>query len=263
MLSAIVITKNEEQMIEDCLLSLKFCDELIVVDTGNTDKTNEIAKQHGAKVIFSKGGNYAQWRNSGLKVARGEWVIYVDADERVTPLLREEIRKITSESVVHSTYAIGRLSVILGKQMNYGGWGSNRNLPHNSWVIRLFRKSDLSRYEGELHEQPVFTGSLGYLENLLVHITHRDLSSMLEKTIGFTDYEARLRLLASHPLVVTWRFVRVMLTEFWLRFIRLSAWRDGVEGIIDGMFQVFNMFVIYARLWEVQTHLPASAKQKK
>ena len=85
-----------------------------------------------------------------------------------------------------------------------------------------------------------------------MHISHRDLSSMLNKTLDFTTYESGLRLKTNHPLVVPWRIVRVMLTEFWLRFVKLSAWRDGVEGIIDGLFQVFNSFIIYARLWESQ-----------
>ena len=75
---------------------------------------------------------------------------------------------------------------------------------------------------------------------------------MLDKTLGFTAYESDLKLKANHPPIVAWRMVRVMLTEFWLRFVKLSAWRDGVEGIIDGSFQIFNTFVIYARLWESQ-----------
>jgi hypothetical protein len=75
---------------------------------------------------------------------------------------------------------------------------------------------------------------------------------MVQKTLEFTEYEARLRFEAGHPPVTWWRFFRVMLTEFWHRFIRLSAGRDGIEGIIDGIFQVFNTFIIYARLWEMQ-----------
>ena len=75
---------------------------------------------------------------------------------------------------------------------------------------------------------------------------------MLAKTLGFTTYEANLRFDAHHPPVVWWRFLRVMATEFWLRFVRLQAFRDGIEGVIAGVFQVFNTFIIYARLWELQ-----------
>lgn len=244
MLTSIVITKNEEQMIGDCLLSLKFSDEIIVVDTGNTDKTNEIATSHKAKIVKSGGKDYSQFRNAGLKAAKGDWVLYVDADERVTPLLRSEIAK-KLKSGTASAYAIPRQNIYLGKEMHYGGWS-------NDYVIRLFQKSKLSRWVHPLHEEPEYEGELGRLENKLVHISHRDLTSMLNKTLDYTTHESDLRLQASHPPVVTWRIARVMFTEFWLRFIKLSAWRDGAEGIIDGLFQVFNSFVIYTRLWEMQ-----------
>lgn len=245
MLSSIIITKNEEVMIGECLLSLEFSDEIIVVDTGNTDSTNDIAKSFGAKIITNNSDSYAGFRNAGLKTAHGDWILYVDADERVTPLLKKEIEQIMSSLASGSAYQIPRKNIYLGRQMHFGGWGDDK-------VIRLFKKSALQRYEGQLHEQPIFTGELRTINYELVHYSHRDLSSMLGKTLIFTFHEAQLRREANHPPVVWWRLVRVMATEFWLRFIKLSAWRDGVEGVIDGFFQVFNTFVIYARLWELQ-----------
>jgi glycosyltransferase involved in cell wall biosynthesis len=244
-LSAIVITKNEQIMISDCLMSLKFADEIIVVDTGNTDNTNEIAKKHQAKIVSSKGTDYSHFRNDGLSKASGEWILYLDADERITPLLKNEILD-TIQNPNHATaYAILRKNIFLGKHMEHGGWGDD-------YVIRLFKASHLKGYAGALHEQPEFSGKMEKLENEMVHISHRDLSSMLEKTLGFTSYEANLRFKANHPPMSWWRFVRVMTTEFYLRFVKLGAWRDGVEGVIDGMFQVFNTFIIYSRLWELQ-----------
>lgn len=245
MLSAIIITKNEEQLIKDCLLSVSFVDEIILVDTGNTDSTNEIASSLGARIIKSHGTDYSQFRNAGLKSAQGDWILYVDADERVTPLLKNEIEQIVSSSASGSAYQIPRRNVYLGKDMHFGGWGNDK-------VIRLFRRENLKEYRGELHEQPVFDGELETTNYELVHFSHRDLSSMLEKTISFTNYEAQLRISANHPPVVWWRFLRVMFTEAWHRFIKLQAFRDGPEGIIDGLFQVFNSFIIYTRLWELQ-----------
>ena len=233
-------------MIGDCLLSLKFSDETIIVDSGNTDATNEIAKSFGARIVSCKGGNFAEFRNTGLKAARKAWVLYVDADERVTPLLKNEIEQITSSPDSAPVYQIPRKNIYLGKEMHFGGWGGDR-------VIRLFKKSALQGYKGQLHEQPIFTGGLKTTSHEIIHYSHRDLTSMLNKTLDFTAYEARLRLATGHPPVSWWRFLRVMFTEFWLRFVKLSAWRDGVEGVIDGIFQVFNSFVIYARLWEMQS----------
>ena len=245
MLSVVVITKNEEQMIGDCLLSVKFADEIIVVDTGNTDITNDIAREHGAKIVKTSGQDYSQFRNAGMKAARGDWILYIDADERVTPLLRKEIAQIISSPEAKSAYTISRQNIYLGKEMYFGGW-------ENDYVVRLFQKKNLDRWKNPLHEEPVFAGELGRLKNRLVHLSHRDLSSMLEKTLIFTAYEAQLRYTTKHPPVVGWRIIRVMFTEFWLRFIKLFTWRDGTEGVIDGLFQVFNSFVIYARLWEMQ-----------
>lgn len=245
MLSSIIITKNEQEMITDCLVSLEFSDEILVVDTGNTDLTNSIAKDHGAKIVKSKATDYAGFRNDGLKAARGDWVLYLDADERITPALRQEIISTLEDPNFKFVYQIPRQNIYLGRVMHYGGWGHDR-------VIRLFPKKLLKSYSGALHEQPEFLGELKTLTQSMTHFSHRDLSSMLNKTIDFTNFEANLRIQARHPKMSWWRFVRVMLTEFYLRFIKLSAWKDGKEGIIDGLFQVFNTFVIYARLWELQ-----------
>lgn len=253
MLSVIIISKNEEQMIGECLLSVQdLAGEIVVVDTGNTDKTNDIAKSFGARIVKSKGPGYAEFRNSGLKAAKGDWILYVDADERVTPLLKREIEEIVQTNRP-GVYQIPRRNIFLGREMHYGGWGDDK-------VVRLFYKKLLTGYKGDLHEQPVFDHPLSTTHNPLVHYSHRDLSSMLAKTLEFTDYEARLRLQANHPPVSWWRILRIMATEFWYRFVRLQAWRDGPEGVIDGLFQVFNSFVIYARLWELQNSTASTKK---
>lgn len=233
-------------MIGACLDSLSFCDEILVVDTGNTDTTNNIARSKGAKIVVSHGTDYSQFRNDGLKKATGDWVLYVDADERVSPRLQADILQIVAtDHPGAAAYALARTNVFLGRPMRYGGWGGE-------YIVRLFVTDHLLGWENPLHEQPRFKGRLDRITSPLLHYSHRDLSSMLEKTLEFTSFEASLRFNASHPPMVWWRFFRVMLTEFWQRFVRQSAWRDGTEGIIDGMFQVFNTFIIYARLWEMQ-----------
>jgi (heptosyl)LPS beta-1,4-glucosyltransferase len=245
MLSAIVITKNEEQMITGCLESLSFADEIIVVDSGSTDSTNALAKKTGAKIFKSTGVNYSQFRETGMTAASGDWLLYVDADERVSPELQNEIIATISGSPSDLVFALPRTNIYLGKQMNHGGWGGDS-------VIRLFHRTALSGWQGVLHEQPVYRGNLKKLSHSLIHHSHRDLESMTDKTLVFTKYEAKLRFDAHHPKMTWWRFFRVMFTEFWHRFISLVAWRDGPRGIIDGLFQVYNTFIIYALLWEMQ-----------
>lgn len=246
MLTIAIITKNEEEMITDAINSSLFADEVLLVDTGNTDKTNQIAKSLGAKIIKSDGKNYSEWRNDALKAIKNKWIMFLDADERITTELQEEIKKIiNSEDETYSAYQIPRKNNYLGHYMKYGGWGNEK-------IIRLFLRSKLVKYVNELHEQPSFDGRLGTLNSPLLHFSHRSIDSMLEKTIKFTYYEARLRFDNNHPTIVTWRIIRVMITEFVYRFIKKLAWMDGTPGIVDGIFQVFNTFIIYSRLWEMQ-----------
>ena len=245
-LSVIVIAKNEEQMIRDCLASIKWADEIILVDSGSTDKTMEIAKKYSARIISlpTEKLEFAKWRNAGLKAAKGDWVFYLDADERVTPELQKEIEKAIGDTK-YVTYAIPRRNYYLGRKMHYGGaWPD--------YVKRLFFKEKLRYWERELHENPVFDGEMGRLKNPIVHITHRDLSLMVEKTREWSKIEAELLYKTGHPPVTWWRILRIMLSEFWLRGVKLQGWRDGTVGWIEIIFQMFSRFVTYGRLWELQ-----------
>lgn len=245
-LSVIIIARNEEKMIEDCLESIKWADEIVIVDTGSTDKTIEIAKGYRARVISVAGEkmNFSHWRNKGLKEARGDWILYLDADERTTPELRKEIKE-TIEKGNDGAFAIPRRNFYLGKEVRFGGaWPD--------YVKRLFKKEKLKRWKGKLHEEPVFDGGLGHLKEPMIHLTHRDLSSMVEKTRKWSKIEADLLYQAKHPLVTWWRILRIMMGEFWLRGVRLQGWRDGVVGWIEIIYQMFSRFITYARLWEIQ-----------
>jgi glycosyltransferase involved in cell wall biosynthesis len=245
-ISAAIIAKDEEKMIEDCLKSLAWVDEIVLIDSGSTDRTCDIADKYTAKIIKVKGGNYSDWRNEGLVNARGEWILYVDADERITPLLRKEIESlITNQQSEFNAYAIPRRNVILGKEMKHGGWWPD-------YVKRLYKKDKLEKWSGELHEEPVFTGNLDHLKNPMIHIKHSDLSQMVEKTNKWSEVEARLLYEANHPKMVWWRFIRIILTELWLRLIKLKGILDGVEGIIYSFYQAWSKFITYAKLWELQ-----------
>ncbi|HUW22057.1 MAG TPA: glycosyltransferase family 2 protein [Candidatus Bathyarchaeia archaeon] len=244
-LSVIIIVRNEEAMIADALKSVNWAEEIIVFDTGSSDKTAQVARDTGVKVfqVPFRGYNFSKWRNQALKRAGENWILYLDADERVTPLLKKEIQKVVKNKI--SAYAISRRNFYLGKEMHYGGaWPDD--------VIRLFHRQDLIRWVGELHEQPVISGKIGKLKNPLIHLTHRDLSSMMEKTIDWTVIEAELLFASNHPRVAWWRILRMMVTKFWKRIVLQQAWRDGTEGWINALFEVGNTFIIYARLWEMQ-----------
>lgn len=247
-LSVIILTRNEEKMIKDCLESIRWADEIILVDSGSTDKTIEIAKKFGAKIIEvpSKKLEYAKWRNKGLEEAKGDWILYLDADERVTPGLKKEIKQIISASKSENfAHAIPRRNFYLGKEVRFGG-------AYPDYVKRLFKRDKLKKWEGRLHEEPVYEGELEHLKEPMVHLTHRDLSSMVEKTRRWSKIEAELLYQAKHPPVSWWRILRIMLGELWLRGIKQQGWRDGTVGWIEIIYQMFSRFITYARLWERQ-----------
>ncbi|MGB9911236.1 MAG: glycosyltransferase family 2 protein [Microgenomates group bacterium] len=248
-ISVIIIGKNAKDLIKDCLLSVKWADEIIYLDGGSTDGTLEIVKEFKkVKIRFQKEKkmDFAEWHNQGIGESKGEWIFYLDTDERVTPELKKEISEIISKnSKEFSAYAIPRQNILLGRPVRFGGWWPD-------YQIRLFKRENLRKWEGKLHERPVFEGKLGYLKNPILHITHRDLSSMVEKTNQWSEIEAELLYKSGHPPMTWWRFLRIMLTEFWERGIKKQGWRDGVVGWIEIIYQMFSRFITYAKLWEKQ-----------
>lgn len=260
-LSVIVIAKNEQEMIKTCLKSLKWADEIIVIDNGSTDKTEEIAKSEGARIVkfesddFSKTRNepkvssFAELRNRGMEEAKGEWVLYVDADERVLTPLRDEILELINSQ--KSAYAISRKNIIFGEEVSYGPY-------KNDWVIRLFKKSDFETWVGKVHEYGKFKGELGYTKNSLLHLTHRDLDHFMLKALEWSKIDAKLRLDTDHPKMTKWRFIRILTTQFFEELIKRKGLFAGTVGIIDSVLQVFSFYMTYVRLWEMQHSKPTN-----
>ncbi len=246
-ISAIVIAKNEEKMIEDCLKSLNFVDEILVVDTGNIDKTNTIAKKYGARIVkYTGSGSFSDWRNKGLREAKGDWILYVDADERISKSLEEEILMKTKEETENYTaYAIARRNFIFGKEFKHSG-------QYPDYQKRLFKKNDFIKWTGHVHEEPQFKGELGHLKNPMLHIKHDTLSEMVTKTNSWSEIEAKLMFDAKHPPMNLLRFASAVVREFWLRMIVQMAFLDGVDGVIYAIYQVFSKFTSYAKLYELQ-----------
>jgi (heptosyl)LPS beta-1,4-glucosyltransferase len=244
-LSVIIIAKNAENLIVDCIESVAFSDEIVVVDNHSTDRTVDIAKRHKAQVISTDTNDFAKQRNMGLKKAKGKWVLYIDTDERVTPELAASIKLIIENKDSLAGYRITRQNFYFGNQP----W------PQQEKLERLFQKSKLQEWYGQLHETARVNGEIGNLEGLLLHYTHRDLTSMLSKTIEWSKIEAQLRFDAGHPQMTWWRFPRVMVTAFYGSFIKQKGYKAGAVGVIESMYQAFSMFITYARLWEMQQNV--------
>lgn len=255
LISVIIIAKNEEKKIEKCLESIKWADEIVFVDSGSIDKTIDYAKKYTSIIYKYKNGSYSDWRNKGLKESVGKWVLYVDADERVTTELKNEVLK-TIRNAKYNAYAIPRKNIVLGKELKHGGFGGY------DYVKRLFKREKLKKWTGELHEEPHFlhkgkltTGKkdeLGHLKNKLIHIKARTLGEMVDKTNEWSEIEAKLMYDAGHPRMNIIRFFSAMFREFNFRMIKKKAFLDGSIGIIHALYQVWSRFVSYAKLWELQ-----------
>jgi glycosyltransferase involved in cell wall biosynthesis len=188
--------------------------------------------------------SFAKIRNKAAKKAHGEWLFYIDADERATPELKKEIlTKINSKNP--TSYDIPRKNYIFGKWFRHGGQWPDR-------VLRLIKKEAFIKYVGDLHEQPKIKGEMGSLENYMIHRKDMTLSQMVEKTNLWSEVEARLMFEADHPPMNIPRFVSAMLREFWHQFVKQAIFLDGPKGIIYGLYQVYSRFISYAKLWEMQ-----------
>lgn len=248
-LSTIIITKNEENMIADCLESISFSDEIIVVDNGSEDRTVDVAKRLGAKVYIHKTSDFSELRNFGLEKAKGEWVLYVDADERVTHELAQDIKNYCGAGSRFARQISKPVAFRIKRKNFYLG---NHEWPKIEALERLFKKSALNEWRGQLHESPVIHGPIGELDGFLNHYTHKSLTEMLKKTIEWSEIEAELRFKANHPKMVWWRFPRVMISAFIDYYIVQKGWKVGTAGLIESIYQSFSIFITYARLWELQ-----------
>lgn len=244
MISCIVIAKNEEKMIEGCLTTLRFCDEIVVIDNNSTDNTVKIAQKYTDKIFENKTAGFSGLRNFGKEKATHDWILYVDADERVEENLKKEIIDAEKNSGIYA-YAVPRKNIMFGKWVRHGGW-------YPDYQVRLFQKDKLIEWHGELHERPKVNGETGYLKNDIVHYTHRSISETLEKKLEWSSIEAGERLKANHPKITWPRILKVMTSEFINRYIIKSGWRDGTVGLITALDEAFSLFVIYTRLWEMQ-----------
>lgn len=240
-ISSIIITKNEEEQIVPCIQTLSITDEVIVIDNASSDETVQKAKEEGGKVYIVGGLDFSYLRNMGKEKAKGEWLLYVDSDERVTKELAKEIKRAIKNEKHYCAFSLPRQNYYLGKL-----W------PKRERMVRLMKKEALVGWTGSLHESPIIAGEVGELSSPLLHFTHRNLTEMVKKTNEWSVVEAQLRYKSGHPRIVEWRLLRVMITTFWHSFVTQGGWQVGIVGLIESIYQAFSIFITYAKLWEKQ-----------
>ena len=242
--TAIVPARDEERNVVDCLESLAWADRCVVfMDSRTTDRTAELAREVGAEVILHPFENFGQFHNAAMDAVEADWILFVDADERATPELAEEVQSVTGGDHEEVAWAVPRHNYIFGRLTLGAGW-------YPDYQSRLLLR-DRVRWERPVHEVIVTDGPTGHLKNPLIHYNYDDLPDFIARQQGYTDFDAgilfqqgvRPRLYTPYTQAVR---------QFWWRFVTLRGTQDGLHGLWLSLLMSYYEAVKYrklARLW--------------
>lgn len=245
MISAVVIAKNEEERLRECILSLKWCDEVIVIDNNSTDRTAGIAKRAGAKVYqFLDEDDFSAIRNFGLQKAAHDWVLFVDADERVSKQLAAEIYSNSAQFLVPvNGFYIERRDVLWGKELKFGDAGKTK-------LLRLARK-DKGQWRGKVHEVWDILGDKGELTYPLYHYPHQSVAEFLKEINYYSSLRAQ-ELYEKGEKSYWWSIILYPKGKFFYTYFLQQGFRDGVSGMVHSLLMSFYSFLVRGKLWQLR-----------
>ena len=243
-LSVIIIVQNEERHIRECLASVSWADEIVVVDGGSTDRTVELAREFTDRVFHNPWPGYAAQKRYALQKASHSWVLSIDADERVTPELRDEIRSILSrDDLPYAGFRIPRLSTFLGKFIYHSGW-------YPGYQLRLFQRDRTRVTQRWVHEGFEVDGPIGTLQHHLLHYTHQNLKESFDRLNRYSSLEALDRLGGKR---VRWYHILLHpIAAFFNKYIGLRGYRDGMHGFLLALVTAMVKMALYMKIWELQ-----------
>lgn len=237
-ISAVIITKNEEMNIERCLNSLAWVDEIVILDTGSTDKTTEICKAFGTKVFhLDNWQGFGQAKHFAVSLAQNDWIISLDADEVVTSDLKDSILKVL-ENPSYDIYSIKRKSYYLGKLIRHSGW-------NNDYPKRLFNRKIAQFDLKPIHESVIGSRNIGKIENNILHYTYPTISSHLRKINHYTDLSVFKKTRSS----ILESVLKSIIKFFKMYFFQLG-FLDGTKGFILAIISSFGILIKYLKIWE-------------
>ena len=243
-LSVTVITKNEARNLPDALASVAWADEILVVDSGSTDDTVEVARRYTDRVITTEWLGYGAQKNHAASLAQHDWILSLDADERVTEPLAAEIRNVLARAPSARGYRIPRLSHYLGRWLRGTDW-------YPDYQLRLYDRRHAKWLTRPVHESVVVDGSVGRLSTDLCHYPYRDISHHLETIDRYTTLSAR----HLYETGVRSGATRLLVHPF-LAFLRNYILRRGIAngcaGLIVSILNSYYVFLKFAKLWELQ-----------
>ena len=245
--SAVVIAYNEEVNIRACLESLHWADEIIVVDSFSTDQTTSISQEYTDKIYQHEFHGFGRLRNEAMAHATYDWVFSLDTDERATPEVCEEIRRILEEGPDAQAYFVPRLNHFLGRWINYCGWYPDYRQP------QFFHKAHMRYKEDLVHESFEVTGRVGYFSSHVKQYPFRNVdhyflkmdrySSLMSEEMRKRGRQFRVHQLLTHPFFT-----------FFKMYVLRRGFLDGKPGLILSGLYAYYTFVKYAKLWELRRH---------
>lgn len=245
-ISVVITAFNEEEKIVDCINSVDFADEVIVVDGSSTDNTAKLAVNNGAIVL--KRPNHSMLninKNFGFKKAKNDWILSLDSDERVTPELKKEILEVVKSKSSKNGYYMPRKNIIFGKWIRHSIWWPD-------YQLRLFRKNKGKFPERHVHELLEIEGEADRLENPIEHLNYQTVSQFIYKLEKiYTESEAE-NIIRSGKRVSWHDALRMPAHDFFNTYFLQKGYKDGLHGLVLSIFQSFYMEVVFAKVWEHQ-----------
>ena len=248
MISAIVLTKNEQENIVDCLESLLFCDEIIVVDDYSDDNTEELVKvfikEHKGVKWFSRSLNlnFSMQRQFGIDKASSDWILFIDADERVDEVLATEILENVTLNTPFSGFLIPRVDFMWGRRLRYGETGGIK-------LLRLFNKND-GKLIGKVHETWQTKKAVGRLISPIQHYPHPTISEFLREINFYTDLRAK-ELFEQKRKVGAISIFMYPFGKFILNYFIKFGFLDGISGLVHAVLMSFHSFLVRGKLWQL------------
>jgi glycosyltransferase involved in cell wall biosynthesis len=242
--AVVLIVRNEAARLRDCLASIRWADEIVILDTGSTDETVAIAREFTGKVHSAAFSGFGPLKNQALDLATCDWILSVDADERVTPELQQEIMAALRADPGHAGYLVPRLSYLCGRPMRHGGWWPD-------YVARLVRRGQGRFTDVPVHEELVIRGSTGRLAAPLLHDAYDNLEQVLEKLNRYSTLAAEKMHRAGRRAGVMTALVHGAWSFFRTYVLQLGL-LDGRRGLILAVLNAEHSYYRYAKLWRLQ-----------
>jgi glycosyltransferase involved in cell wall biosynthesis len=242
-ITVVIPTLDEATHIGPCLAHLAWADEVIVADGGSRDGTVALARGAGAAVLEQSGATIAAQRNAAIGRARNEWVFALDADERFTDQLRDEVAR-TVEAPEHQAYQVRRRNLYLGQELTRGHWGRD-------WVTRLFQR-DRRYVEQRVHEHLERLEDVGRLQGALLHEPYRDLAEQLEKMNRYARWAAE-DLYDRGRRATAWQLCSRPVGRFLRSYLLEGSIADGRRGLVSSVLGGYTAFLKYAHLWALES----------